>query len=354
MSLRTTAIAAAAALASLSAFGQGSTVTVGGVWDAAVRSVKNSQGTMLSEVSGSNSTTRMFIRGSEDLGGGWKAGFHIEGTMFSDTGTTSAQFWDRQSTVNLSGPWGEVRLGRDWVPSFLSYAAADPMGYVGVGGMGTLVSPTATVANTRAFGAVPPTTSRSNNAVEYWLPDLGGFYGQFMMGAGENSNASGSFKLEGGRLGFRAAGADVSAHLTQSRIDATGSKWSESGVTGIYMTGGGIRLTAAWVDLKYMSSKQSTLLVGVSVPMGPHAIRASYGRADQKGTDAAGKSIDDNDGQLYALSYVYNLSKRTALYANAARVNNKGKATYAIAGGPAGAAPGTNYDGYEFGLRHAF
>ncbi|NLZ43157.1 MAG: porin, partial [Comamonadaceae bacterium] len=58
--------------------------------------------------------------------------------------------------------------------------------------------------------------------------------------------------------------------------------------------------------------------------------------------------------QLYALSYVYNLSKRSALYANAATLRNKGAANFSIAGGPAGARPGTNHDGYEVGMRHAF
>ncbi|GMV46899.1 MAG: hypothetical protein AMXMBFR66_22970 [Pseudomonadota bacterium] len=356
MSFKTTAIAAAAALASLGAYAQQSSqVSFGGFMDASVRSVKNSAGSMTSLSSGNNTTSRLVVRGTEDLGGGWKAGFWLEGTMFADTGTTLSQFWDRQSNVRLSGPWGEVRLGRDWVPSFLSYAAADVMGYVGVGGVGSLMTPASTTAMSRAFGAVPSTLSRSNNAVEYWLPpNLGGFYGQVMAAPGEGANATGNFKLYGARLGYRTGGLDISGHMTSTRIDASGSNWSQSGVTGLYATAGGIDLRAAWVDTKYMSSKQTTLFLGVRVPMGPHEFKASYGRADQKGTNAAGVSIGDNDAQLYALSYVYNLSKRSALYANAATLRNKGAANFSIAGGPAGARPGTNHDGYEVGMRHAF
>lgn len=355
MSFKTTAIATAAALASLGACAQGSTVVISGVVDVAARSVRNSQGTMYSAVSGSNSTSRLIIRGTEDLGGGLSAGFWLEGTFFADTGTVGSQFWDRQSTVRLSGPWGEIRLGRDWVPSFLSYAGADAMGYVGVGVAGNLISASATTAISRAFGTVAPTTSRSNNAVEYWLPqDLGGVYGQVMVAPGEGANAQGSFRLHGTRLGYRTGGANVSAHLTSARIDATGSNWSESGFTGLYTTAGGINFSAAWVNIKYLSSKQANLILGVRVPVGVQEFKASYGRADQKGSNAAGASIDANDGQLFALSYVYNLSKRTAVYANAAHIRNKGAATFSISGGASGARAGTDHDGYEFGLRQTF
>lgn len=349
------AVVAAAALASSGASAQGSNVTLAGVVDVALRSVHNSKGTLQSEVSGSNSTSRMIIRGVEDLGGGMTASFWLEGTFFADTGTFGAQFWDRQSTVRLSGPFGEIRLGRDWLPSFLSYAATDVMGYVGVGAMGNLISVGGTTAISRAFGSVTPTTSRSNNAVEYWLPgNLGGLYGNVLVAAGENANAQGSFRLTSGRVGYRGQGLDVSGHWTGTRIDATGSRWTQSGLTGLYTTSGGVRINAAWVDINYQSSKQRGLFFGVAVPIGVHEIRASVGLADQKGTNAANASIDANDARQYAVSYVYNLSKRSAVYANAARVQNKGAATYSISGGAAGATPGTSHTGVEFGVRHAF
>lgn len=355
MSFKTTVVAAAAALVSLGASANGSQVTVSGVVDVGARSVHNSQGSDRTIVSGSNSTSRLIVRGTEDLGGGLKAGFWLEGTFFADTGAVGSQFWDRQATVRLSGPWGEIRLGRDWVPSFLSYASADVMSYVGVGLAGNLISAGGTTAIKRAFGSVTPTTSRSNNAIEYWLPaSLGGVYGQVMVAPGERANASGSFKLYGTRLGYRTGGVDVSAHLTSARIDSTGANWSESGLTGLYTTAGGVKFSAAWIDIKYQSSKQANLILGIRLPVGAHEFKASYGRADQKGSDAAGASINANDGQLFALSYVYSFSKRTAIYANAAHVNNGGAATFSIAGGPSGARPGTDHTGYEVGMRHSF
>lgn len=348
-------MAAAAAFTAFGAQAQGSEITLSGVIDLGARITKNSAGTSKSIVSGSNSTSRLIIRGTEDLGGGLKAGFWLEGTMFADNGTTSAAFWDRQANVRLSGPWGEVRLGRDWVPSFLSYASADAMGYTGVGVAGNLITAGGTTAIRRAFGNVPATTSRSNNAIEYWLPDsLGGFYGQVMAAPGEGANASGSFNLYATRIGYNTGSLNVSAHITSTRIDATDERWSESGVTGLYTLPNGVWLSAAFIEFKYMSSKQRNLILGLRVPVGQHQFRASYGRADQRGTDGNGASIDANDAQLFAVGYVYNLSKRTAAYGTVARVTNKGQATFTISGGPAGARPGTNYNGYEVGLRHAF
>ena len=65
-----------------------------------------------------NNSSRLGLRGVEDLGGGLKAGFNLEhGLNNSDTGAASGgtQFWSRQANVELSGSFGTVRLG-SWFP----------------------------------------------------------------------------------------------------------------------------------------------------------------------------------------------------------------------------------------------
>jgi len=67
-----------------------------------------------------NNSSRFGVKGTEDLGGGLKAGFQLESGFASDTGagtgwpglpsTTGINF-GRQSEVNLSGGFGMVRLG---------------------------------------------------------------------------------------------------------------------------------------------------------------------------------------------------------------------------------------------------
>ena len=114
-----------------------SSVSISGIMDLAVRSVSNEGvGSMKSMVSGSNSTSRIIISGREDLGDGLSAGFHLEHGILADTGGTAVgnKFWDRRSTVSIaSKTLGELRLGRDFVPSYTNWSRYDPFAYVGVG-----------------------------------------------------------------------------------------------------------------------------------------------------------------------------------------------------------------------------
>ena len=100
---------------------------------------------------GGMSSSRLGFRGVEDLGGGLKASFWLEGALGPDTGlggasfgnssrTTNAYAFERRSTLSLSNQWGEVRLGRDYTPTnkwivFGHHFAA-------IAGPGPLVGPT--------------------------------------------------------------------------------------------------------------------------------------------------------------------------------------------------------------------
>ena len=189
---------------------QQSSVTLNVIVDAAARYSTNSVGNLKSLVSGGNSTSRLILRGTEDLGDGLKAGFWLESTLFTDTGTSggvatapAGQFWDRQATVQISNRFGEVRLGRDWNPVFLGYVFSDPFIFLGVGSQGNFFNASASTVLQRAFGSAiaPSTISRSSNAIEYWLPGgLGGVNGQLMVSAGEGNNAGGSFRFTSGRV----------------------------------------------------------------------------------------------------------------------------------------------------------
>jgi predicted porin len=70
------------------ALAQSDSVTIFGVVDVVARAVENDD-TMYRLESGGLSTSRLGIRGVEDLGGGLKAGFWIEGELLPDTGNGS-------------------------------------------------------------------------------------------------------------------------------------------------------------------------------------------------------------------------------------------------------------------------
>lgn len=64
--------------------------------------------------SGMRNSSRFGLRGSEDLGNGWRTGFTLESQFKADSGTlqTSGTLWEREASVYLSSPYGKVTMGR--------------------------------------------------------------------------------------------------------------------------------------------------------------------------------------------------------------------------------------------------
>jgi predicted porin len=91
------------------------------------------------------------------------------------------------------------------------------------------------------------------------------------------------------------------------------------------------------------------------VPLGQGEFRAAYAHVDQKGTQGA-INLDPNDAQMFSVEYVYNVSKRTALYTTFGQIKNKGTATFQVLPGtPTDAAlAGGKSTGYNLGVRHSF
>ena len=112
-------------------------------------------------------------------------------------------------------------------------------------------------------------------------------------------------------------------------------------------------MNLAWRKFEQASSEQSNLMLSGVLSFGLHDVKASLIKTNLAGRVGA-NVIDANDAQLLGLGYVYNLSKRTALFATYSRINNDGVATFQVPGGPAGLAGGKASSGYEAGLRHAF
>lgn len=350
------AAATAAALLAGPTFAQ-SSVTLAGVMDAAVRSVSNEgRGSVKSLVSGSNATSRIIIRGAEDLGGGLSASFHLEHGLAADTGLPTGGFWDRRSTVSLSSRTaGELRLGRDFVPSYVGWSRFDPFSYVGVGASSVFVSGSPNGPIRSSFGTGANSTVRASNAVQYFLPGgLGGLQGHALVAAGEGGTAaSGAVKVIGVQLGWAGGPVQLSAANTRSETELTTSgRFSDTAVGGTYRIGPA-RIHLAWRQFKQASSKQELTMLATAVRVGAGEIKASVLQTDLSGSVGA-TAIDANDARRLALGYVHDLSKRTVLYGTLARIDNDGAATFVIPGGPAGLAGGRSSTGVEAGVRHLF
>ncbi len=335
-----------------------SSVTVFGIADSAVRHVDNQGlGSVSSLVSGSNSTSRIGFRGVEDLGGGMVAGFHLEHGLLIDEGTpaTTTKFWDRRSTVSVaSKTLGEIRLGRDFVPTYRNWSRYDPFAYVGVARSADLISSTPVGPIRSAFGTNNNTTVRADNGVQYLLPKIGGLEGEVMAAPGEGGDATaGRAKLFGVRIGYATKAFGISAATVQSQNSLTTlGKFKDSAIGGNF-TAGPVELSAAWRQMKYASVKQTNLLLGAEATFGPHVLKASVQQVNLDGKVGA-VDVSANDATKLGLGYVYNLSKRSAIYTTVARINNDGAARFTIPGGAAGLAAGASSTGYEAGLIHKF
>jgi predicted porin len=331
------------ALAVLGAFGttafaQTSSVTLFGVVDMNVRLTDNGNERRIDLAQDGLASSRIGVRGVEQLGGGLSASFHLEGAINPDTGTPGGQTWQRRSTASLSGGFGEIRLGRDYTPTFWNATVFDPFGTNGTGAQSNIHAPHVGIGS----------FVRANNTVGYFLPgNLGGLYGQAMVAAGENVSPN---KYMGARVGYQAGPINVAVSFGQNYVSpfVNGDETAQTANIGASYNLGFATVMGYYGRFALGGNTRTNLLIGATAKFGPGTFRASY--ASYENDDAA-----VNDANQVALGYIYDLSRRTALYATVSRVSNDTAAAFgANAGGGIAPAAGKNYTGAEVGVRHSF
>lgn len=359
-----------------------------------------------------NSNSRLGFRGTEDLGGGLAASFWLESPVANDSGAGGLTNFSRRSTVSLSGGFGEIRLGRDFTPTFWNDSIFSPFSTIGVGA--NVVSTVGTnLAIARGPGssvAASDNYLRTSNSIGYFLPPtLGGFYGQLQYALHENVAQSGlpgsptrKGQFAGGRFGYASGPLDIAVAYGQS----TAADVTAVNTLG-FPTGAGVNekiktfnlgasynfgILKVYGELSQVKDQSTTTapsglggllvaldddkynggLVGLTVPVGPGLIKAAYSRVkfDNDLGPLATPFTPRRDASVskFAIGYEHNLSKRTALYATVAWIRAKdaqnnaaiigattGTAPYLSTGavGSSGYAPSRSM-GYDFGVRHAF
>ena len=345
-------IALAVLAASGAAMAQ-SSVTLFGVVDAGVGRISADKS--VSGVTNSGiSSSRLGFRGVEDLGGGLSAGFWLEGGISNDEGTGKGGGaagpgfeFKRRSTVSLAGAFGEVRLGRELAVGYDKASSYDPFGTVGVGGFLAWSS-----------GTTLGQPVRVSNGVSYRTPgNLGGFFVQAHYAFGETPSGSTYSKADNYLAlagGYENGPLSVTAAADKLRgTVATGAAGDVSSFSiGASYDLGVVKPSFIWNQQKVNSNpevKLASYLIGLTAPVGPGSLKVSYSNYDLKRSN--------NDSSVLAVGYVYDLSKRTAVYGTYAHLNKKAGAARVLGtGGLSGAATavGENVNGYQVGIRHAF
>ena len=345
------------ALAALTAFAgvasAQSSVTLFGVVDVAIRTTDNDNGAVSSLGKDGNASSRLGFRGVEDLGGGLRAGFWLEGALDPDTGGSTGQTFQRRSTVSLMGRFGEVRLGRDYTPTFWNHTVFDPFGTNGVGAQTNLMTEQGRAS---PLGATSGTLVRANNTIGYFLPAMGGLYGQLMVALGEGGPPGNDYF--GGRIGYAAGPFNVAfAYGKTTEAIAAGQPNGPQDLDAWNIGGswnfGFMTLMGQYHEYDISVASLKNYLIGMTVPMGAGTLKASYSTTEQNG----GKLRTSGDASMLAVGYVYDLSKRTAVYGTYSMIDNDTGVRYAVPGGKdrsANNASGFTSQGMEFGVRHSF
>jgi predicted porin len=339
------------ALAVLAASGVASaqsTVTLYGLVDAYVGSVKtktDAPGTSTSlrqsVINGSGfNTSRFGLKGSEDLGGGLKANFLLEAGFDSSTGAannyvnpysnaagvngaSSTAVFGRQSWVGVSGAFGEVKLGKMWTPF------DDVKGSGAAAFDANIFAPAANVWLSNNY------QDRPGNAIYYATPDISGFSAAAMYSLGENKFAGISAgKIASVNVKYAAGPAFVALSHQEEKADGNGSatkftqlngSWDFGvakllGAYGQVKNGTTALVQASPITSTFAVDKSKEYQLGVDVPVGP-ALTLSGGVARSKITLAAAGGEVKATG--FGLAAKYDLSKRTFLYTGLQLSKNK-------------------------------
>ena len=305
--------------------------------------------------------SRLGFRGTEDLGGGLRAGFVYEIGINADRQTTTIADTDgnialgnaqtRLANLSLTGGFGTVVVGTfmnafDTVRGFTTDVANTPGGdfLEGHGGLG----------------------GRSENAIAYVSPAFSGF--TFSVGTVNEESTEGVGAARAGSefqgvilgLGYAqgplraqfafvdADGTDVNANAPDQNADvrnwALGLTYTLPQVVLSFVYEDG-RATGTTVGVAGSNVGEfSAWQIGARFPMGAFTPFVSFGDGEIEGR-SNGVLVDNADTRSWQIGTTYNLSTRTWVYAAVGEFR---------ASGNIGGAWRDKTDGYSIGLVHTF
>lgn len=288
------------------------------------------------------------IKGTEDLGDGMKANFDLEsGISVANGGLNNGNgnFFGRQAWVGLSGNFGEVRLGEQFSPFFMSLFDSDPRGFSEFGSSLSIFGD-----NVLFSGAV------STNAIIYTSPELSGLQGTAMVALGgvagdfqAGRQWAVSLKYDHGPLMLNAAIFDGNSGGTPTPVPST--LQFEGRTLGLAYRFGSLTAKASFINYKVAGSFNNNVYsAGLDYHVLPDVDLNGgvYVTSDRSDTT--------NHSLMAAVGADYYLSRTTALYAQVGMVDNHGAMDTGFSVGDANIlyeVAGTTI-GANVGIRHTF
>ena len=266
---------------------------------------------------GNIATSRLGFRGSEDLGGGLKAEFQLEGklqTSYGEIGNKASELgtatgnnvFDREAWVGLAGGFGAIRIGRtditdiDNIDSKVSQA----------GNLGL-------IANSRAADQA--------KSIRYTTPTFNGISAQIGYASPNTATTSGVVEntfgsteslyvqYENGPLGIYAGYNKQKTNATLDEKETTvGAKYNfgVASVGLVYSSRDNQQGTATSYSAVAAGKDLDMYVLSVAVPLQQgFTLHGLYESQDLDGSDAQA------DAKFMTLAVTKALSKRTSLYA---------------------------------------
>lgn len=321
---------------------------LGGVGSSTTRALSVDQGTK----------SRLGFKGVEDLGGGLSAKFELEHRLKPDTGAINTsgnnQFWDKSIVAITSQAFGEVALGRDYVPTFYSQYLLDPWLNQGIAEIG------GTTFAFAGYQAVVPSLGstaythppRSDNSV-FYNAKFGGVTMMLSAGMPETAGVK-------RRYGVGVNYTDGPLFLTGSYDQAPHTITAGAETDDLFIIGGAYDFGMIKPRVSYARStiyqggaiktNPTSITIAATIPMGNGFIKAGYSylKWDFPVFDITSAG-ENNKQQKFSLGYEYALSKRTAIYTDATYGKIKGTVTTTTP-----VFYNTSASGLDLGIRHSF
>jgi len=333
---------ALAALAAVTAASAQSTVTISG---AMVLGVGTSEyGTANSGLQIVRQTGNIQFAGSEDLGGGLKAGFQLQTAIgaaaTSDTTVSIAAnrtlLGDRQANLTLSGGFGTVLVGK------ANTGVKTLMGVADVSGLPvyTGISASSSAATTEASNGVYVNAGDDANAriiygdtfanqVGYASPAMNGFTVSVGVVPSQTVNTSvGNDGITKDNMSYSLAYANGPIAANVNFLDAVNgtAPYQMTTIAANYDLGV-VKFGVAQQSIRPDSgvSPGNGTMITANVPMGAGAFGLGYGRRTAA-TSQFSANFGDNVKQSF-FGYKHNLSKRTAISAVYNQIDRTGTTT---------------------------
>jgi predicted porin len=314
------------------------------------------------------------LKGTEDLGGGYRANFKLQGSFNSSSGKTglpdapgAAAMFNQQTTVGVSGPFGSIDAGRQIVPMIYAMADTDVRNAQYFGSILTAWLGLNQAAGWQGLSTNGPIGALyDDNAIVYRSPKFygaslgleyapGGVPGQFQGGTRESA------VLQYSNYGLNLAAVYYNGHDT--------SPFSQTGPTTIvtapstglannrfYYFGAQYTFHSLSVSGSYSIGKNPSksnvadfemISAGLGYKFSPFfKVTSGFYYLKDRNHSA-------NQSNEFALGAEYNLSKATLAYAQIGYVNNRGNMSQTITyGAPVPQAHSTT--AAMAGIRHTF